>query len=503
MKTNRGGGDEALKFSSFFFMPERPRDYLVLFIRFSVIACLVVSVSLVLRATFLSSSPRDYSTTYGLRFTTVPQKSIALSPTGSIGPLNVSHILFCIAGAAETWIDRSQYTSLWWRNSTTRGFVWLDKPVNLPQNHSDVRFSIPIRVSDPGWTRFKFSSSRAAVRIARIIWDSYRLNLPDVRWFVMGDDDTVFFTENLVKVLSKYDHEQMWYIGGNSESVEQDVMHAYDMAFGGGGFAISHPLAARLANAMDGCLQRYFYFYGSDQRIAACVSEIGVPFTEERGFHQLDIKGDPYVYLSAHPLTPLVSLHHLVYLDPMFPNKNPIESLQNLMKPYSLDQNRILQQINCHEGKRQWSISISWGYSIQIYSYFLTAKELTTPLQTFKTWRSSSDGPFVFNTRSLPPDPCQRPVTYFMDGAEDVRFYGTKTRYSVADKNFGLCENNTEHSELTKVKRILVTSMKMDPEYWNKAPRRQCCEVMEGGRGKRKENEMLIRIRKCKSSERI
>ena len=103
----------------------------------------------------------------------------------------------------------------------------------------------------------------------------------------MGDDDTIFFTDNLVKVLAKYDHEQMWYIGGNSESVEQDVMHAYDMAFGGGGFAISRPLAARLAGAMDGCLQRYFYFYGSDQRIAACVSEIGVPFTEERGFHQV------------------------------------------------------------------------------------------------------------------------------------------------------------------------------------------------------------------------
>jgi len=38
---------------------------------------------------------------------------------------------------------------------------------------------------------------------------------------------------------------------------------------------------------MDDCLQRYFYFYGSDQRIASCISEIGVPFTEERGFHQV------------------------------------------------------------------------------------------------------------------------------------------------------------------------------------------------------------------------
>ncbi|CAF2056780.1 unnamed protein product [Brassica oleracea] len=114
-----------------------------------------------------------------------------------------------------------------------------------------------------------------------------RLNLPDVRWFVMGDDDTVFFTDNLVKVLSKYDHEQMWYIGGSSESVEQNVMHGYDMAFGGGGFAISRPLAAPLAAAIDCCLQRYFYYYRSDPRIATYVSEIRVPFTVEHGFHQV------------------------------------------------------------------------------------------------------------------------------------------------------------------------------------------------------------------------
>lgn len=103
----------------------------------------------------------------------------------------------------------------------------------------------------------------------------------------MGDDDTVFFTQNLVTVLAKYDHRQMWYIGGNSESVEQDEMHGYGMAFGGGGFAISYPLAAELADMLDGCLDRYFHFYGSDQRVSACVREVGVPLTAEHGFHQV------------------------------------------------------------------------------------------------------------------------------------------------------------------------------------------------------------------------
>lgn len=79
----------------------------------------------------------------------------------------------------------------------------------------------------------------------------------------------------------------MWYIGGNSESVEQNEMHAYDMAFGGGGFAVSYPLAEKLVKVLDGCLERYFYFYGSDQRIWACISEIGIPLTVEPGFHQV------------------------------------------------------------------------------------------------------------------------------------------------------------------------------------------------------------------------
>lgn len=103
----------------------------------------------------------------------------------------------------------------------------------------------------------------------------------------MGDDDTVFFTENLARVLGKYDHRDMYYVGSNSESVEQDVIHLYGMKFGGGGFAVSLPAARELAKAMGGCLERYGYLFGSDQRVHACLSEIGVPLTREPGFHQV------------------------------------------------------------------------------------------------------------------------------------------------------------------------------------------------------------------------
>uniref|UniRef100_A0A804Q6I3 Fringe-related protein n=1 Tax=Zea mays TaxID=4577 RepID=A0A804Q6I3_MAIZE len=76
---------------------------------------------------------------------------------------------------------------------------------------------------------------RFAIRISCIISETFRLGLPSVRWFVMGDDDTVFFPDNLLTVLNKFDNRQPYYIG-----------FSYGMAYGGGGFAISRPLAEHL-----------------------------------------------------------------------------------------------------------------------------------------------------------------------------------------------------------------------------------------------------------------
>jgi hypothetical protein len=58
------------------------------------------------------------------------------------------------------------------------------------------------------------------------------------------------------------------------------------MAYGGGGIAISYPLAEELSNMQDECLERYPQLFGSDDRLHACISELGVPLTREPGFHQ-------------------------------------------------------------------------------------------------------------------------------------------------------------------------------------------------------------------------
>ncbi|KAE9598778.1 hypothetical protein Lalb_Chr15g0084581 [Lupinus albus] len=475
---------DQLKVSKFFVVPEKLGDIVKILIKIGIVICLIAFLSLAFHTAFFKPSWRLFGLPEHLR---VQNDSLIDN-----GPTNISHILFGLGGSAQTWHDRSNYSKIWWEPNTTRGFVWLDKKPKI----SDTDLLVPYKISH-GWRQFKYLHSASAVRIARIVYESFKLGLPNVRWFVMGDDDTVFFTKNLVTVFRKYDHNQMYYIGGNSESVEQDMMHSYDMAFGGGGIAVSYALAAQLARTMDGCLHRYFYFYGSDQRIWACVNEIGVPLTHEKGFHQLDIKGDPYGLLAAHPMAPLVSLHHIDQLSSVFPNQTQTHSLTKLISAYNIDPARIVQQSICYDHKRRWSISISWGYTVQIYTTMLSASDLQMPLQTFFTWRTFSDGPFTFNTRWMNPDPCQQPAMFFLDKLQMVGSKGSITSYNrYFAKGAEKC--NKSHFNV-EVQTISVSALILDPEYWKNVPRRQCCQIMHGG--SIKGGNMHLRVKKCRPTE--
>ena len=141
----------------------------------------------------------------------------------SQSPTNVSHLLFGIAGSTKTWKKRQSYCELWWMPNVTRGFVWVDEKPNATWPSTSPPYRVSADTSEFSYTCWY--GSRSAVRLARIVKESFELGVENVRWFVMGDDDTVFFVENLVTVLEKYDHNQMYYIGSNSESVEQNVIH--------------------------------------------------------------------------------------------------------------------------------------------------------------------------------------------------------------------------------------------------------------------------------------
>ncbi|KAL6649652.1 hypothetical protein ACP70R_013876 [Stipagrostis hirtigluma subsp. patula] len=393
-------------------------------------------------------------------------------------PTTLSHIVFGIGASAQTWDRRRGYAELWWRPDQMRGHVWLDEE---PVSPWPAATCPPYRVSADA---SRFGDRASASRMARIVADSFLAVAAElgndtareeVRWFVMGDDDTVFFPDNLVAVLRKYDHEEMYYVGAPSESVEQDVMHSYGMAFGGGGFAVSYPAAAALAKAMDGCLDRYTYFYGSDQRVQACLSELGVPLTREPGFHQVDIRGDAYGMLAAHPVAPLVSLHHLDHIQPISPRgKTALDAVRPLVGASRLDPARALQQSFCYQHGLgyTWSVSVAWGYTAQVYPWAVAPHDLEVPLQTFRTWRSWADGPFVFNTRPMrPDDACARPAVFFLSRARnDTGGRATVTEYArhAARRPEKECDKASFRAAST-VHTVRVYAPRMSESDWKRA----------------------------------
>ncbi|PHU13922.1 hypothetical protein BC332_15127 [Capsicum chinense] len=128
-----------------------------------------------------------------------------------------------------------------------------------------------------------------------------------------------------------------------------------------------------------------------------------------------------------------------------------------------------MQQCFCYYHKYKWSISVSWAYAVQIYPWLLSAKDLETPLQTFRTWRSWSNGPFTFNTRPTSSEPCEQPVIFYLDSIKvDGKGKTVVTTYKKSPiKQEKKC-SQVNYARAFAIEKIVVSSLKMDPRKWEK-----------------------------------
>ncbi|KAG0454012.1 hypothetical protein HPP92_025316 [Vanilla planifolia] len=419
---------------------------------------------------------------------------------------DLQHIVFGIAASAKFWEKRKEYIKIWWRPRQMRGCVWLDKPVKeYSKNNSATAAGLPLIRISSDTSNFPYThkqGSRSALRISRIVSETLRLGLDNIRWFVMGDDDTVFLPDNLVRVLNKYDHRQPYYIGSHSESHLQNIIFSYDMAYGGGGFAISRTLAIALSRMQDRCIHRYPALYGSDDRIQACMAELGVPLTRHPGFHQFDVYGDLLGLLAAHPVAPLVSLHHLDVVEPIFPySRSRPAAIQLLFDgPVRLDSAGVMQQSICYHGKRQWTLSLSWGFVVQVVRGILSPREMEMPARTFLNWYRRADYTFyAFNTRPVARNPCQKPFLYYLASASyDSSRRTTITRYRLhKEPRQPICR--WKMADPSSVIDEVAVYKKPDPFLWDRAPRRNCCRVLPASKAGKK--TMVIEVGACLDGE--
>ncbi|MBA0552835.1 hypothetical protein Golob_023612 [Gossypium lobatum] len=444
-------------------------------------------------------------------------------------PTEIHDVVFGIAASSKLWQKRKEYIKIWYKPDRMRGVVWLDNRVKY--SAEDNRTLPPVRFSSDT-SKFHYTNSqghRSAIRISRIVTETLSMKMDNVRWFVMGDDDTVFITENLIRILRKYDHTQYYYIGSLSESHIQNIFFSYSMAYGGGGFAISYPLAKALSKMQDRCIQRYPGLYGSDDRMQACMAELGVPLTKELGFHQeknvlvgllggrnvlycvylvepsafeatnppmYDVYGNLFGLLAAHPVTPLVSLHHLDVVEPIYPNVTRVQALNHLMLPAKLDSAGIMQQSICYDKTRSWTISVSWGFAIQVFRGIFSPREIEMPSRTFLNWYKRADyTAYSFNTRPVSRNPCQKPFVFYMSSVGmHSKLNTTVSKYDRHRVPHPPCK--WKMADPNNLQMVIVYK-KPDPNLWNRSPRRNCCRVMKT----KEPRTMEVDVGVCKEGE--
>ncbi|CAI9106295.1 OLC1v1005421C1 [Oldenlandia corymbosa var. corymbosa] len=424
-----------------------------------------------------------------------------------LSPTNINHLRFGIVGSEVTWRGRKGFVEAWWRPNFTQGYLYLDQSPTgdlLPWPSSFP----PFRVLDDQ-TELINEIKPAVPTLARVLHAIYEIlkeeegktETESFRWLVMGDDDTVFFVDNLVDVLSEFNHTKYWYIGGVSESILTNFLLSFNMAFGGAGFVLSYPLAKAFAQNFESCLRRYSQLETGDFIEMSCVADIGVNLSPHKGLHQIDLHGDISGLLSSHPMTPLVSLHNFDAVEPIFPGMDRIQSINHLMKAGNIaggQQSRLMQQTICHHRRHNWTISVSWGYSVHIYEKIMPRSLLQLPLQTFGPWVSNPDPPFYrFNTRLPSREPCDAPHVFFFESIEkppsdDEDFVVLSSYYRSSPRDLPPCVDG-EHSA-DYVTHIHVHSPATKPIEKDRC---ECCDI-ESTKGMK---NAIVKFRECMPGE--
>lgn len=435
-----------------------------------------------------------------LKFTTLPsydsQTSTSSNVAQSKSSTNISHLLFGLLGSQKAWHHRKSYIESWWRPNVTKGYLLLDVPPQgdlLPWSLN----SPPYKISDdvPKLVDETKHVDATVLRLVHGIMEVFREEYEGVRWIVMGDDDSIFFLDNMVDILAQYDHTKYYYFGGHSEFILSNYWYSFNQGFGGAGFILSYPLAKALARDMISCLKRYAHLNAADKTTMTCIADIGVNLSPLLGVHQIDLRGDLSGFLSSHPKSLLMSLHHFDMVDPIFPSMDRAQSGYHLLNAANYDQSRMLQQTICHKRSTSWTFSISWGYSAHIYEKIMPRSWLQNPIETFKTWGRSPRPPhYMFDTRRPSWDPCEAPHVFFFKSVERTPRNEILTTYVRAwPRGIGNCSFTGNHSAeyVSEIHVYSPVTKRIEID------RCECCDVIhEAG-----SNKADIKYRECKEDE--
>lgn len=177
--------------------------------------------------------------------------------------------------------------------------------------------------------------------------------------------------------------------------------------------------------------------------------------------------GNLFGLLAAHPVTPLVSLHHLDVVEPIFPDVSRVQALQRLTIPMKLDSAGLMQQSICYDKSKTWTISVSWGFAVQIFRGVFSPREIEMPSRTFLNWYRKADyTAYAFNTRPVSRNPCQKPFVFYLSKARlESSMNQTVSEYLRQRASHPECK--WKMADPAKLDRVEVYK-KPDPHLWDR-----------------------------------
>jgi hypothetical protein len=206
-----------------------------------------------------------------------------------------------------------------------------------------------------------------------------------IQWFAVGDDDTVWFINNLLHTLRQYNSSNKIYLGDYSDRTLSIERHGTYYAFGGGGLLLSRPLASLFSQHIQEC-KRYTNMYGGDEMIGKCVTEmLKVNLTRNSNFHQMDHNGDMNGFLESG-IDGLVSLHLMFSWWRPFSNGNSDqinETMYRLELANGIFDKDFFKRYVRFNYKMNQTLLFTMGYSFSLFNRILSLRELS---QIEKTW---------------------------------------------------------------------------------------------------------------------
>jgi hypothetical protein len=228
------------------------------------------------------------------------------------------------------------------------------------------------------------------LQLIQQVWNSQKpsethTGIAKAQWFAIGDDDTIWFMNNLLKTLQQYNSADTIYLGDMSDRTISITRHGRYYAYGGGGVILSRPLASLFARHTHEC-KRFTHMYGGDEMIGKCITEVvKVNLTRNRNFHQMDHSGDMTGYMESG-IDGIVTLHHIFSFWHPFTDKHTSdhnETMHLLELTYKIFGESFLKRYVRVNYRTNQTLLLTNGYSFSLFNRILTPAEL---IQVEKTW---------------------------------------------------------------------------------------------------------------------